>query len=553
MEHYLNYVSTAIQRYWNTEALSNYQGKTFSYCEIASEIEKYHLTFKECGIEKGDKIILCGKNSADWAVAFLAITTYNAVVVPLLNDFLPENVVDLTLHSDSVAMFVDDVVWKGIEDNHLQEKLEEGKKVKVVVNVNDGTLFYAQKKEYAETFEQRETLFNKQHPKGLQSKEVKYDTTNWDAPVIISYTSGTTSQPKGVVLSARSISSNVIYSIARMPNQPGWTVLSMLPMAHLYGLICDFIYPFVTGAHIYFLGKTPTPAILLKALADVKPYMVLMVPLIVEKIFKSKIFPLLEKPALRIMLCIPGIRQLIFKKIKNQLLKVFGGNLYDGIVMGGAALNKRVEKLLKAMKFPYTVGYGMTECGPLICFEDFSKFKIRSCGKPVWNIQLKVESEDPQHEVGEICVKGFNVMLGYYKNEEATKNVLSYDGWLRTGDMGLIDKHGNVFIKGRCKNMLLGPNGQNIYPEEIEDKVNTSPFVSESLVVSRNNALTAIIVPDMEALKGCSEAEIKAAFNDLLKLVNSRVPQFCRLAHYELREEPFEKTPKKSIRRFLYK
>lgn len=552
MEHYAKFLQESIRRNWLSPALSDYQGETLTYHSVAVEIEKLHLLFEACNMVAGDKMVLCARNSVRWATTFLSIATYRAVAVPLLNEFLPADVVKLTAHSDSKILFVDDSVWSALCSEGLERELVSNSTLQLIVNITDYKVLYAASPAFEKAVVERDELFLRRHPDGFSPSSVTYTAGEWDDVVIISYTSGTTSAPKGVMLTARSLSSNITYSIARMPNQPGWTVLSMLPMAHLYGLVCDFLYPLSTGCHIYFLGKTPTPTVLIKAFAEVKPYMILMVPLVIEKIFRSKIFPTIEKPFMRFLMSLPGIRQLLLYSIKRKLLTLFGGHLYDGLVLGGAAINEKVERLLHEMHLPYTVGYGMTECGPLICYEHFDKYKMRSCGRAVWNLELKVNSANPESLPGEIWVKGANVMKGYYKNEEATREVLTADGWLKTGDMGIVDHKGHVFIKGRCKNMLLGPNGQNIYPEEIEDKVNVSPYVAESLVVKRNGALTALIVPDVDALKEVPAQEVNGIFEDLMRNVNLRLPAYCRLSRLILREEPFEKTPKRSIKRFLY-
>lgn len=549
MKHYLNYVETAIKKYWNQVALSNYGKEDYTFGQVAEQIERIHILLELVGAKKDDKVVLCARNCAQWAMAFFGITSYDAVVVPLLNDFLPENVQSLTDHSDSTVIFTEPGIWNKMN-------VEAMPQLKAAFNTLTGTLLYA--RDAALTAEslkaEADAMLAARFPDGLKPALISYPTGPLDELEIINYTSGTTSAPKGVMLTARNISFITEFAIHRLPAHEGDKILSMLPMAHLYGLAFEFLYTFTQGVHITFLGKTPTPSILVKALADVKPFMAITVPLVVEKIFKSKVFPQLEKPSMKVLLAIPGINRIVYATIRKKLIDVFGGNLREGLIVGGAAINEKVEQLMHRMRFPYTVGYGMTECSPLVGYEEYARFAVRSCGKPVPGVGVRIASADPLKETGEIQVKGDNVMIGYYKNPEATKAVFTDDGWLRTGDLGLFDKSDNIYIKGRSKNMILSGSGQNIYPEELEDKLNALPLVSESIVISRAKKIVALVVPDMEGFKPLAAAgrTIESIMTDYLAQVNALLPAYSQINKIEVRYEPFEKTPKKSIKRFLY-
>lgn len=550
MIHYLNYVEAAIKRFWNNKALSNYGKEDFTFAQTAEYIERMHIALQLTGAQSGDKMVLCARNSAQWAMTFLSITTYDAVAVPLLNEFHPDNIQALTAHSDSTVLFTEPAIWKQLDPDAMPM-------LRVVFDMQTGELLYCRDGQWndAKLRISIHDQFTSRYPQGLTPSNISYPTGSLDELEIINYTSGTTSAPKGVMLTARNISFINEFAIGRIPAHEGDTILSMLPMAHLYGLAFEFLYTFTQGVHITYLGKAPTPSMLIKAFADVKPYMVITVPLVVEKIFKSKVFPTVEKPMMKFLLKVPGINNIIYKKIRRKLVDVFGGNLRSGLIVGGAAINEKVEALMHRMHFPYTVGYGMTECSPLVGYEDYDSFAVRSCGKRVTGVDVRIDSYDPESIVGEIQVSGPNVMQGYYKNPEATKATFTEDGWLRTGDLGLIDKDGNIFIKGRSKNMILSGSGQNIYPEELEDKLNALPLVTESIVVSRARRIVAIVVPDMEHFKPIQAIghTIESVMADYLSVVNAGLPAYSRINKIELRYEPFEKTPKKSIKRFLYK
>ena len=550
IKHYLTHVENAIKNHWNSPAITNYGKNTFTFGQVAENIEKLHILLEEAGVKKNDKIVLCAKNSAEWAASFIAIGSYGAVMVPLLNDFLPESVQNLTNHSDATAIFTEPEIWNKMN----AEKMPN---INIAINILDFTPIYTKGgKVDATTFNEKcDAIFAERFPKGVKPEHVEYHTGNFDDLALINYTSGTTSDPKGVMLSARAISSNVEFAMKHMPNQPGWHILSMLPLGHMYGMAFEFLYPMASGCHIFFLGKTPTPSVLIKALSEVKPYMLVTVPLVVEKIFKGKVMPTLEKPLMKVLTAIPGINKIIYGKVRAKLLTTFGGNLERGsLIVGGAAINEKVEKLMKKMNFPYTVGYGMTECAPLICYRNWKTFAMRSCGQTVERMEVRIDSENPRTVVGEIQMKGDNVMMGYYKNPEATKATFTEDGWLKSGDLGVMDADGNVFIKGRSKNMILSASGQNVFPEEIEDKFNSLPLVMESIVISRGNKIVALVVPDMDVYKRLegNTKSVEEILDEYLKQVNAELPAYSKVNLVERHDEPFEKTPKRSIKRFLY-
>ena len=548
MKHYFTRLEESMKANWERPALGNYRGEIFTFGEVATNIAKLHLLYETIGLKKGDKVALCAKNSARWGITFFAANTYEAVLVPILADFHPESVNSLVDHSESKVLLTDTDIWNKLDIAQMPT-------IKAVISSSDFSLLYSADEKIHEVNDKLDQLFAEKYPNGFSASDVAYPTDNDKELAIINYTSGTTSDPKGVMLSARSISSNVEFAMKLMPNQPGWHILSMLPLGHMYGMAFEFLYPFASGCHIFFLGKTPTPSVLIKALSEVKPYMLVTVPLVVEKIFKGKVMPTLNKPVMKVLTAIPGINKIIYNKVRTKLLTTFGGNLERGsLIVGGAAINEKVEKLMKKMNFPYTVGYGMTECGPLICYRNWKTFAMRSCGQKVERVEVRIDSENPQSVVGEIQIKGDNVMDGYYKNPEATKATFTEDGWLKSGDLGIIDAQGNVFIKGRSKNMILSASGQNVYPEEIEDKFNSLPLVTESIVISRGKKIVALVVPDMDAFKRLegNTKSIDEIMNEYLKQVNSELPAYSKVGLVERHDEPFEKTPKRSIKRFLY-
>lgn len=543
MKHYLKRLEGSIKAYWNNPALGNYGGETFTFCQIATQIEKLHLFFEKIGIKKGDKVALCARNTARWGMSFIAGNTYEAVVVPILADFHPDSVKSLINHSESSILFTDNELWPKLS-------IAEMPTVKAVISTTDFTLHYGATKEIEEAFANIDNIFASKYPQGFSKDDVSYPDGNDKDLAIINYTSGTTSSPKGVMLRYECISANVEFGQNRIPSGPNDKIVSMLPMAHMYGLMFELIYPLCGGSSIYYISRMPTPAILMGALAEIKPYLLITVPLVMEKIFKNKLQPVLNKPVMKVLTNIPGINKLLFKKIRNTLMGAFGGNIRE-IVMGGAALNPDIEKWFKRIGIPYTVGYGMTEAAPLMAYEDWDKFAPKSCGKAIDFVEVRIDSEDPYKIVGEIQAKGVNIMSGYYKNEEATKAAFTDDGWMNTGDLGLLDKEGNIFIKGRSKNMILSPNGQNIYPEEIEAVINNQPYVVESIVVSRGAALIGLVYfdPDKLAEAGVNVDEYSKV---LAKEVNIQMPVYSKLSAIEKVDTPFEKTPKMSIKRFMY-
>ena len=543
--HYLERLQAATRKYWDKPALNNIGGETFTYAQMATSIARFHIVFEKAGIRKGDKIALCARNGARWGFAYLAVNTYGTVIVPILADFTPESVMGLVNHSESIALFTN-------ADKYAKMDIEKMPQVRAVFDVESLQLLHCRDERISEAYAQLDALFDEKYPSGFGPDDVSYPTDNWDDLSTINYTSGSTGDPKGVMLTYRNFSANVDFSQRHVP--AGDKMVSMLPMAHMYGLVIEFIYPLCNGTSIYGLGKAPTPAALMKAFADVKPYLLITVPLVMEKIYKSKLKPMLDKPAIKLALKVPGLNIIIYKKIRQGLEQAFGGNVQE-FIMGGAALNPEVERIFKKIKFPYLVGYGMTEACPLLAYEHWSKYVAGSCGKAVDCAEVRIDSDDPQHVVGEIQARGENIMIGYYKNPEATANAFTEDGWLRTGDLGIIDAEGNIFIRGRSKNMILGPSGQNIYPEEIEAVVNNQPYVMESVVVDRGGKLVALVYTDEQAIaRALLDPEARADIPENVRLgANRQLPGYSQIAKVELQDQPFEKTPKMSIKRFLYK
>ena len=544
MKHYFTRLEESIKSHWDRPALGNFRGELFTFGQVATNIAKLHLLYEKVGLEKGDKVALCAKNSARWGVAFFSANTYEAVVVPILADFHPESVNSLVDHSESKVLFTDTDIWAKLD-------IEKMPQIQAVVSTADFKLLYAADDKIQKANDELDALFAEKYPNGFTAADVNYPTDNDKDLAIINYTSGTTSAPKGVMLRYECLSANVDFGQKRLPSYPEDKIVSMLPMAHMYGMMFELIYPLCGGSSIYYLGKTPTPALLLGAMAEVKPYLVVTVPLVMEKIFKSKVAPAISKPAMKVLCAIPGVNQLIFKKIRSTLLNAFGGNVRE-IIMGGAALNPEVEKWFKKFKLPFTVGYGMTEAAPLMAYEDWWEFAPKSCGKATDSVEVRIDSEDPYKQIGEIQARGVNIMSGYYKNEEATSAAFTADGWMRTGDLGLLDKKGNIFIKGRSKNMILSANGQNIFPEEIEAVINNQPYVVESVVVDRKHSLVGLVYIDKDKLQADGlDIEVQVAL--IKSEVNKAMPAYSKIAKIEIMDSPFEKTPKMSIKRFMYK
>jgi len=545
-KHYLSYLQDTMHTDWQSLAMADLDGENkFTYAELAAAIAKLHVTWRECGIKEGDKIALCGRNCANWGLLFLAIESYKAVVVSILPDFTADGIYSLVDHSESVLLYVGPNVLKKIDASKM-------KGLRATIYMDNMSIVQAEDG-FAKKYAGADAAFQKAYPHGVSLKDVNYPTDNYDDLAIINYTSGSTGNPKGVMLTHLNISGNVEFAHTRIPHRKGDKVLSMLPIAHMFGLMFEFIYQVCEGAQVYFLTQPPTPSILMKAFAQVKPFMILTVPLVVEKIIKKGVLPKISTPTMKILWKTPIIRRVIRKKVKEGLDKMFGGELRY-LIIGGAALNGEVEQVLHDIQYQYCVGYGMTECGPLITYEDWFAYAFHSCGKELPQCHVRIDSEDPTSKDGEIQVKGINVMKGYYKNEEATKAVFTEDGWMRTGDLGVLDKAGNLYIHGRSKNMILGPSGQNIYPEELEDKLNSMPCVAECIVVGRDGKLVALVYPDTSAegkqLLGTKSLTQQMEENRLA--VNERLPQYSQISAVELVISEFEKTPKRSIKRYLY-
>lgn len=558
MKHFLFYVEEAIKNNWDKPAISNYGANTFTFAEVAANVARMHILLNRCNIKKGDHVAIAARSSAEWCAAFIGITSYGAVAVPLLPDFLPENLVQLTKLSGSRMLFVDKNILAGFKRDNLLDSFNDAEgfigmfdivTYATVEGCDNGTKVLA---------DELDILYKEKYPDGIDKSHVDYSGNDINALAVISYTSGTSSSPKGVMLPARSLSGNVEIARKLVPiavKEPGPT-LSILPLAHIFGLAFDFLFLFSSGCHVNIFTEKPVPARLIRALADVKPFIFLTVPLLVEKIFRSKVIPVLNKPVMKILTAIPGVRQLIYKKIRNTIISTFGGNLGKaGFFIGGAAISKDVDRVMKRVGIPYAVGYGMTECGPLISYVASSHPSIDDRGGVAApNIELRIDSDRPNKVPGEIQVRGDVVTTGYYNNEEATKNSFTADGWLKTGDMGIQDRYGTVFIKGRCKNMILTGSGQNIYPEEIEDIINQIPYITESLIVGRNHALVALVVADCDAMKaaGIEGDAVQKYIDENVLALNAKLPPYSQIGRCELRKEPFEKTPKLSIKRFMY-
>ena len=558
MRHYLSYIEDVVKNGWNKPAITNYGGNTLNNCDIAKNIERLHILFKECGIKEGDNVAICARNSAEWCVAFLAIATYKAVAVPLLADFLPENVANLVKISDSRLLFVDKMVLSGLQRAGVASGFGEYENLLGVFDIVTYEGIKDCNNSVNVNIEDVDKAFEQKYPAGMSAADVKFSMGSLDDLAVISYTSGTSSSPKGVMLAAKSLSGNLELARRLVPvafESPGNT-LSILPLAHIFGLAYDFLFLFSSGCHIHIFAEKPVPVRLLKALSEVKPFIFLTVPMLIEKIFRAKVIPTLKKPVMRLLTSIPGVRRLIFNKVRSKIIDTFGGNLdRAGFFIGGAAISKDVDKVMKRIRIPYAVGYGMTECGPLISYVASAHPTIREAGGIAGpTIEVRIDSDRETKVPGEIQVRGDVVTSGYYKNPEATKAAFTQDGWLKTGDMGVQPRKGIIYIKGRCKNMILTGSGQNIYPEEIEDLILQLPYITETLVVGRNHALVALIVPDYDAMKaaGIAEDAAQEVIDSSVFALNAKLPVYSQISRCELRREPFEKTPKLSIKRFMY-
>ncbi len=541
-------IEDSFKKNWDCPALSDYKGITLYYRDVARRIEKLHIIFSICGIQKGEKIALCARNQANWGVVFLACITYGAVPVPILHEFKPGNIEFIVNHSEAKALFVGSLVAEEITASNMPN-LEN------IINLDEFKILYSKDPKVPETREHLNELFGKKYPKAFVKESLNYyKEGNPNELALINYTSGTSGFSKGVMIPYRALISNVLFAVQVMPQVNNTSsVVSVLPTAHMYGMMFEFLFEMCVGAHVFFLTRVPSPSIIVKALEEIKPILIIAVPLIIEKIYKSRLQPFLKKPGMRFLLGLPIVDKKIGDKISETLSNTFGGNFLE-VIVGGAAFNKEADNFFHKIGFRYTVGYGMTECAPIIAYSPWDKLKLYSCGKAAPRMQIKVDSAIPSTIPGEILVKGDNVMLGYYRNDEATKEAFTSDGWFRTGDLGLMDEDGYLYIKGRSKTMILGSSGQNIYPEEIESIINNMPYVVESLVVDEGGKLIALIYPDMEAgeVEGFSREMMMQKMEENIKIVNQDLPNYCKLSGVRIMPEEFEKTPKRSIKRYLY-
>lgn len=542
-----DYIHKSIKTYWDLIAYTDYEKKSYTYKEVAIKIARLHLIYDQCNIKKGDKIALLGKNSANWSITYLSIITYGAIVVPLLPDFHTNEIHNIVNHSDAVALFVTQHIWEKIDEHEMP-------KLRAIIELTTNKILIEGKKEQIKKKLQNiDKLFTEKYNSDFNPEKLIFPEIKNSETITINYTSGSTGFSKGVILSANSLSANIKFAWNNMRLDPGDKIVSILPTAHMFGCTFDFLWPFSKGVNVHFLTKLPSPQILLNAYKNIKPNLILSVPLIIEKVYKKQILPKISKQPIKTMLKIPGLSKIILNKIKKSLTEAFGGNFRE-IVLGGAPLNNEVDDFFRKMKFNYTVGYGMTECAPLISYSNWNVTKPKSCGKIIDSLELKIDSKDPFNEVGEIMVKGENIMTGYYKNKENTGKAIDTDGWLRTGDLGLTDQQNNIFIKGRNKSLILGPSGENIYPEEIESIINNKEYVLEALVVERNKKIVALIYPDHNLINKnkISEKELREITTKIKTEVNENLPKFKQIHKIEIYPSEFEKTPKKNIKRFLY-
>jgi len=546
MDHYLHTLQESVKACWDKQAVCNYNGESFTFGQMAENIEKLHVFFEKAGIVKGEKITLCARNSARWAISFFAINTYETVAVPLLADFLPDNIANLATHAQSAGIFTDPDTWEKLDRRLLPD-------IRFAISVSDFSLLYSADNKVREAYDSIPAAMVAKYPMGFCRENVSYPTDNWKDLAIINYTSGTTSTPKGVMILYEAISATLDFSYRNIPVTENDAVVSILPMGHIFGLMFEFIYPVCKGGATTFFGKTPSPTLLLRAMKDVKPSTVFAVPLVMEKVYKSAIKPIFGKWYMKILTHTPIIRRVIFNKTGRKLIEAFGGKV-STFIMGGAALNPEVEKCFKNIRLPYLVGYGMTEATPLLTFEKPKNYVAGSCGKPISHCDIRIDSEDPQHIAGEIQAKGPNICVGYYNNPEASASAFTSDGYLHTGDLGIMDTEGNIFIKVRSKNMILSANGQNIYPEELEAVINSHDFIAESVVVDRSSKLVALIYLDQDAIRKAKlDDESIADIPENVRIsANRAFPSYSQIAKVEVVLSPFEKTPKMSIKRFLY-
>lgn len=548
-ENFIQYLEDSIQNNWDLPALSDYKGSTYYYKDVGRKISRIHIMFEQCDVKKGDKIALLGKNSANWAMTYLAIVTYGAVVVPILPDFHPDDMHHIINHSDSVILFVDDPIWENLDEANMPQ-------LRAIISLSDYRVLIEGNREKVQAmFDNLNQLYEEKYGReGLEKDQFSVEKISNKEVGALNYTSGTTGFSKGVMLPLNSLAANIRFATENMLLKAGDNMVSFLPLAHTYGCAFQFLWPFSLGCHIHFLTRTPSPKVITSAFKEIRPTLVIAVPLILEKIYKKQILPTIQKTTMKVLMKVPLVDKAIYKKIYNKLFEAFGGNFHE-VVIGGAPLNPDVEKFLRKIRFPYSVGYGMTECGPLISYANWDKTKYGSSGKLVDTLELRIDSNDPYNEVGEIMVRGENLMYGYYKNEEDTNQSIDQEGWLHTGDLGITDPDQFIFIRGRSKSVIVGPSGENIYPEEVESKLNNMPYVQESLVIDHDNKLVALVYPDYDLAdqEGINEeSKLQEIMNQTRKEINEQLPKFKQITRIKLHPTEFEKTPKKSIRRYLY-
>ena len=542
-------IEQSIINNWDCDALTDYKGVTLQYHDVARKIEKLHILFENSGLQKGDKVALCGRNSASWAAAFIATLTYGAIAVPILHEFTADQIYNIVNHSDARILFAGDVVSTTIDATKMP-------KLEGIIYNPDYSLLLSRSEKLTYAREHLNEMFGKKYPKYFRSEHIKYyEEQSPDELAMINYTSGTTGFSKGVMIPYRALWSNYDFACKVMGSEvkKGDNVLSILPMAHMYGMQFEFLFEFLVGCHIFYLTRIPSPAIIAQAFEEISPRIVISVPLVIEKIIRKRVFPKIQNNRMRLLLGMPVVNKKVRQRICEEVVKAFGGNFFE-VIIGGAAFNQEVEQFLHKIDFPYTVGYGATECAPIICYADWREFKPGSCGRAAIHMEVKIDSPDPQNQPGEILARGLNVMLGYYKDEEETARTIDTEGWYHTGDLGTMDEEGNVFIKGRSKNMLLGANGQNIYPEEIEDKINSMALVTESIVIQENEKLVALVYPDYEEVRslGFTQEDIQGVMEQNRQELNEQLPSYSKITEIRLHQEEFEKTPKKSIKRYIY-
>ena len=546
MDSVIRLLEESMRRNWEREALTDYKGATLRYGDVARRVAEMHLLLEAMGVQKGDRIAICGRNSTSWGIVCLASLTYGAVTVPILHEFKADTIHNIINHSDARVVFVSDIIWEGLEPDAIPH-------VQCVMQLSDRHILFARDERAGQAVAQLPELFAQRFPQGFNGQCVHYDIPDEETMALINYTSGSTGFAKGVMIPYRALTSNLEFVYGKILLNPGDRVVSMLPMAHMYGLTFEFLWEISIGAHVYFLTRLPSPKVIFEAFSAVKPNVIIAVPLIIEKIIRKVILPRMETFPMKVLVNIPIVSEAVRNSVREQMIRSFGGEFYE-IVIGGAAFNQDIDCFLHSIHFPHTVGYGATECAPIICYEDWKTTRPGSCGKAVVNMEVRIDSADPHTVAGEVLCRGRNVMLGYYKNEELTRQSIDADGWMHTGDLGVMDDEGRLYIRGRCKSMILGPSGQNIYPEEIEDRLNAMPYVSESLVIDRGGKIIALVYADNEQIMrdGLTREQVNEAMAQNRLHLNRMLPAFSQVAAFEMQAEEFEKTPKKSIKRYLY-